>query len=60
MNDFDFLKQYGFGVVYGEKAVREKIEELACKIDGIDTSKTMMNKSDSEVTSSIPEASLNA
>jgi len=28
MNDFDFLKDHGFGVVYGEKNVRKLINQL--------------------------------
>lgn len=31
MNEFDFLRKHGFGVVYGEKAVRQKIIDLAIK-----------------------------
>ena len=31
MNDFDFLRDHGYGVVYGEKAVRQKIIDLAIK-----------------------------
>lgn len=26
--EFDFLREHGFGVVYGEKAVRDKIKEI--------------------------------
>jgi hypothetical protein len=29
--EFDFLRNHGFGVVYGEKEVRQKIKELGRK-----------------------------
>ena len=28
MNDFDFLREHGYGVVYGEKNVRKLINQL--------------------------------
>jgi len=31
LNDFDFLRDHGYGIVYGEKAVRQKIIDLAIK-----------------------------
>jgi len=37
--DFEFLKKHGFGVVYGEKAVRRKIKELSDETRSINNTK---------------------
>lgn len=46
MSEFDFLKQHGFGVVYGAEAVHNKIKELAMSDNLTENTKTNENDGD--------------